>query len=253
MQRAEGGASLDEEQRRAADRGAKALVPFYGHAYLSYVLAGLAEGGITHVCVVVPRDDDAITQYYANVSPQRLQLVFVRQNEPRGSAHALVAAQRHVGTEPFVLVNGDNVYPAAVIDQVRRLSGSGLAGFAQGALIDGGIPAERLGAYALLEVDGSGCLQRIVEKPGADLVRERGKDALVSMTCWRFETSIFDACRSIGPSERGEYEIPDAVMLTVNRGVCFRVVPVRAAVLDLTSRADVPVVAARLHGQRVSL
>lgn len=253
MQRAGGGVALDDEQRRHAEKGSKALIPFYGHPYLSYVLTALAHGGITHVCVVVPEGDDSIPQYYANVPLRRLQLVFVRQQDPRGSADALLAAERATGGEPFVLVNGDNVYPASVVDRVRRLPNSGLAGFAQSSLIEGGIPAERIAAYALLELDAAGCLARIIEKPGAELVHSLGPDILVSMTCWRFEASIFDACRSISPSARGEYEIPDAVMFAVSRGVCFDVASVREPVLDLTSRQDVPTVAARLRGVDVLL
>jgi len=74
------------------------------------------------------------------------------------------------------------------------------------------------------------------------------------MNCWRFETTIFTACRSVSPSARGELELPDAVQYAIDSlGERFRVVPLQAAVLDLSSRKDITVVAARLAETEVSL
>ena len=76
----------------------------------------------------------------------------------------------------------------------------------------------------------------------------------VSMNCWRFGPSIFEACRNIRPSARGELELPDAVQYAIDTlGEPFKVVKVRAPVLDLTSRKDVAAVAAKLAGVEVSL
>ena len=69
---------------------------------------------------------------------------------------------------------------------------------------------------------------------------------LVSMNCWRFDARIFEACRDVAPSARGELELPIAVMLAVSRGVAFRAVPARGPVLDLSRRADAAEVARRL-------
>jgi glucose-1-phosphate thymidylyltransferase len=74
------------------------------------------------------------------------------------------------------------------------------------------------------------------------------------MNCWQFRPVIFAACRAIGPSPRGELELPDAVQHAMDvLGERFRVVPVRAAVLDLSSRQDVAPVAARLAGTEAEL
>ncbi|MBW3629406.1 MAG: nucleotidyltransferase family protein, partial [Gemmatimonadetes bacterium] len=77
--------------------------------------------------------------------------------------------------------------------------------------------------------------------------------AWISMTCWRFRASIFDAARAVKPSRRGEYELPDAVGDLVRAGERFQVVPVDVPVLDLSSRADVSSVGEQLHGVGVHL
>jgi len=81
-----------------------------------------------------------------------------------------------------------------------------------------------------------------------------GRDAPISMNCWRFGPAIFDAARAIGPSPRGEFEIADAVQHAIDvLGERFQVVPAREGVLDLSMRADIPSVARRLAGFEVRL
>jgi glucose-1-phosphate thymidylyltransferase len=67
------------------------------------------------------------------------------------------------------------------------------------------------------------------------------------MNCWRFDASIFPACRAIAPSPRGELELPNAVRFAIrSQGHRFRAVPIEAAVLDLSRRSDIPEVERRL-------
>ncbi len=73
-----------------------------------------------------------------------------------------------------------------------------------------------------------------------------GDAALVSMNCWRFDERIFDACRDVPRSSRGEFELPQAVMLAVERGVRFRAVSASGAVLDLSRRGDAAELSRRL-------
>jgi dTDP-glucose pyrophosphorylase len=68
------------------------------------------------------------------------------------------------------------------------------------------------------------------------------------MNCWRFDNRIFEACRDVPRSARGEFELPQAVMLAVERGVRFRAVPANAAVLDLSRRGDAAELSRRLAG-----
>ena len=66
------------------------------------------------------------------------------------------------------------------------------------------------------------------------------------MNVWRFDARIFDACRDVPLSTRGEYELPEAVGLAVARGVTFQTVRARGAVLDLSRRSDIALVSERL-------
>jgi glucose-1-phosphate thymidylyltransferase len=95
-------------------------------------------------------------------------------------------------------------------------------------------------------------LTRILEKPDEVTLATLPRPLWLSMNCWRFEPSIFDACRHIQPSPRGELELPDAVQYTIDTlKQPFKVVEVRAAVLDLTSRRDVASMAEKLAEMEV--
>ena len=73
------------------------------------------------------------------------------------------------------------------------------------------------------------------------------------MNVWRFDQGIFQACRDVPLSARGELELPEAVALAVERGMKLRVVPAAGGVLDLSSRGDAAALTARLGGVVVQL
>lgn len=249
MRRAVEGVELTAEQSAAADRGLKALVPIGGRPYLAHVLHELADAGFEEACLVVgPGSDDPVRRAVEGMDIRRLRIDFAVQVEPRGGADAVLAAEPVVGDRSFVVINADNVISASVLSLLRELDGPGLVAFDREALIrESNIPPDRVAAFALIDEE-DGYLAGIVEKPDPEVVRGRADDP-VSMTCWRFEASMFDACRSVAPSPRGELELPDAVALAVEGGARLRVVHVAAGVLDLSRREDIPHVERRLAGR----
>ena len=250
MRAAAGDASLAPEQAAAADAGHKAMMPIHGRPFLDYVLHGLADAGYTDLALVFAPTHDEARAYYVALRTSRLRISFLVQTEPRGTADAVLAAEDWAGGEPFITLNSDNLYPVDALARLRDAHGPAMPGFLRDSL---GLSLDRLGAFALVEAGADGCLSRIVEKPGAAAMEAAGSEALVSANVWRCDARIFDACRDVPLSARGERELPQAVGLAASRGVCFEVLPVRGEVLDLSSRADVAAVARRLEGAEVRL
>ena len=255
-------ASLTATQAAAAAAGAKGMMPIGdpstalgagGHTrpFLDHVLSALADANCTDVCLVVAPDHDAIRSYYEGPGqPRRVQIRYAVQEVADGTARAVLSAQHFTERDPFLVLNSDNLYPAPVLRSLVELEEPGLPGYRRDALVrDSGFPPERVNSFAAIEVDEHWYLTRIVEKPGAAYYETAGPEALISMNVWRFDHRIFDACRDVPRSTRGEYELPEAVALGVTRGVKFRVVPASGAVLDLSRRSDVALVSERLAGQ----
>jgi glucose-1-phosphate thymidylyltransferase len=179
----------------------------------------------------------------------------VVQPEALGTANAVLAAEAWGGGDPFLAMNADNLYPAAVLRDLASLDEPGLAAFDADDLVrSSNIPEDRIRAFALVDVDEAGYLSGIVEKPAAaDSERQAAPgssrvNGAVSMNLWRFDARIFDACRDVPRSARGEYELPEAVALAVRRGTRFRAVRARGPVLDLSRRGDAADLERRLAG-----
>jgi dTDP-glucose pyrophosphorylase len=250
MSRPDPGAALDAEQEAAASSGLKGLMPFK-RPFLDYVLSGLADAGMEQVCLVVGPGHGAIRERYTRIAPpERLSVAFAVQQRPLGTADALLAAERFAGGDHFLALNADNLYPPAAYRALADLPGAGLAVFRKETLIErGGIPEERVRQYALAVVGENGFLRRILEKPDRETFDSLAGQAWISMNLWRLSPAIFEACRQISPSARGELELPAAVdHAVVVLGQRLRAVPCAEGVLDLSTRADVSEVARRLAG-----
>ncbi len=252
------GVQLTAAQARAADAGLKAMMPMNGRPFLDFVLSSLADAGVREVALIVAPDHHVLRHYYTvEAPPSRLGLAFLVQPEAFGTAHAVLAAEAWVQDLPFLTVNGDNLYPPEALDGLAGLEAPGLCAFDASDLVrSGNIPPVRIGAFAVVNVNDAGCLTGIVEKPGlpAGVPNDAspavtGKPGvLVSMNCWRFDARIFPACRDVRRSVRGEFELPEAVALALQRGVPFRVLRAGGTVLDLSGRADAAEVERRLRG-----
>ena len=250
--------ALTADQAAAAQRGDKALMPIDaigGRVLLDYVLSRAADAGITEVCLVVPPVHDGFLAHYQPSRLSRLRVDVAVQEQPTGTAHAVLAARAWADGHDCVVVNGDNLYPVAALRALVEREGAAIGAFTVGSMVGGpmGLPRERLTGYALVQVDASGGLQVLIEKPDAHTLHEAGDEALVSMNLWRVDTRLFEACATVGVSARGEYELPAAVMLGLARGAHVEVCRVDGPVLDLSRQDDVAVVARALREEQVRL
>jgi dTDP-glucose pyrophosphorylase len=240
-------------QPDAADAGMKAMIRV-GRPFLDFVLGALADSGIGEICLVVGREHTAIREYYGALSPGRIALSFAIQEQPLGTANAVLAARAFVADESFLVLNSDNYYPVEVFSALGALGQPGLAAFERESLIgESNIPRERVGNFALLEISAQGWLGKIVEKPKA-VPEAPGQEVFVSMNCWRFDAGIFRACERVPQSSRGEFELPQAVQLGIDSlGLRFKALRFRVGVLDLSYPSDISGVAERLAHIRPNL
>ena len=246
--------ALTLDQAAAADVGLKAMIPIR-RPFLDYSLCALADAGFDDVCLVIGPEHDAIREYYTRVvRPGRLTVRFAIQEKPIGTADGVLSARQFVAGDVFLVVNSDNYYPPGVLAELRRQPPPALPAFSRAGLLrDGQIPAERIARYALLDIAADGVLRGIVEKPDAATYAALG-DAPVSMNCWLLTPEIFEACKRVAPSARGELELPLAVQFAIAElGMRFTTFRTAASVLDLSHRSDIPEVARRLGNLDVRL
>lgn len=243
-------AGLNEAQSAAAEAGVKGMIDI-GRPFLDYIISALADAGITDVCLVIGPEHSQVRDYYERqVELTRVRVHFAIQETPLGTANAVAAAEAFAAGQHVLVLNSDNYYPIHTLRALRELGGAGVAVFERTALVQlGNIDRDRIAKFSVVRIDAQGNLVQIIEKPDEDVIASLGDEVFVGMNSWSLPPEIYDACRAITPSIRGELELQDAVQYARDQlGVTFRVLKFHDGVLDMSSRGDVPSVAASLRG-----
>ncbi len=235
------GVNLDDSQSAAASAGVKAMISMGGERpFLDYVISALADSGFTDICLVIGPEHDMIRDYYDDVDKSRVTISFAVQEEPLGTANAVLSAEEFAGKDRILILNSDNYYPAEALRLLSDVEGSALVGFERSAMLEhSNIAPDRIAAFALATSDANGNLDELVEKPDEATIERLGDSAVLSMNCWLCSPAIFPAARAIPMSARGEYEITDAVRAAIDAGDPYRVVRANVGVLDMSNRGDI--------------
>jgi glucose-1-phosphate thymidylyltransferase len=201
---------------------AKQLVPVANKPILFYGIEDMAAAGIVDIGIVVGETRSEIVEAVGDGSRFGVRVTYIPQEAPLGLAHCVLIARDFLGDDEFVMYLGDNMLEQGLAEFVGRFRGE--RSQAQAPTLDAGEPPLPPVAQILLcpvpdphrfgvaEVDGSGHVVRLVEKP-AD---PPSNLALVGV--YLFDATVHEAVRAISPSGRGELEITDAIQWLIDRG-----------------------------------
>jgi glucose-1-phosphate thymidylyltransferase len=185
---------------------AKQLVPVANKPVLHRVIEAIREAGITDLGIVVGDTASEIKQSVGDGSRWDVTVQYIEQDAPLGLAHAVKISQDFIGEDRFVMFLGDNVIQGGISTLIRKFESSDSN--AQVVLTRVAHPQQY--GVAVLK---NGTIVRLVEKP-----RDPPSDlALVGI--YMFDTTIFKAVNSIGPSWRNELEITDAIQYLIDNGL----------------------------------
>ncbi len=186
---------------------AKQLVPVANKPVLFYGIEAMAEAGIREIgLIIAPETGDEIREITGDGSRFGVEITYIVQEAPNGLAHAVLTAEAFLDDAPFVMYLGDNLLQGGISELVQTFQTS------QPAALILLTPVPDPEHYGVAELDGEGCVSRLVEKPP----EPRSDLALVGV--YMFTPLIHDAARAIGPSARGELEITDAIQWIVDAG-----------------------------------
>jgi len=188
---------------------AKQLIPIAGQPILFHALASIAAAGITDVGIVVGTTGDEVRAAVGDGDRWGMRVTYIDQPEPLGLAHAVMTATSFVEGEPFLMYLGDNVLLEGVTRFVRGFERTR----PDAQIFVAQVPEPE--HFGVVELDGDRAI-RLVEKPTtfvSDL-------ALVGV--YLFDDSVLEACASLAPSWRGEYEITEAIQWLIDHGRTVR-------------------------------
>ena len=207
----------------------KPLLPVAGEPMIERVVRGFARGGVRDAVVVTGYLGEQVEAALGDGGRLGLTITYRQQGRPDGTARALLLAESLIADVPFAVSWGDILVP---IDFYRDL----LAAY-------GERPCDALLAVnavddpwrgAAVYVDADGRVERIEEKPPPGTSTTGWNNAGIMA----FGPVALDYAHRVPPSQRGEYELPQAVAQMVRDGREVRALPVRGPWSDVGTPED---------------
>lgn len=180
----------------------KPLVPVANKWLIAYAIETLKMAGLTQIGIVVNSLESSIVSTIGDGRVLGVHIEYIIQEEQLGLAHAIGLCRDFVGSEPFCVFLGDNIFQ----DKMTRLLASFQDSPAEAAIVLGEVPDPT--RFGIAVVDGEE-IKGVVEKP------KDPPSNLAIAGVYLFRSSIFDAIGKIKPSWRNELEITDAIQVLI--------------------------------------
>ena len=158
---------------------------------------------------------DAQAYMVHNIIPDGVECIFVRQAEQLGLGHAVLCAERAVGSEPFAVLLADdfltNYESGVTADLVQAFEKTGKS---QLSIME--IDERDISKYGVVVPNDSGTgIAGLVEKPDAS----NAPSNLASIGRYVLTPSIFDTLRGLTVGLSGEIQLADAINLESQKGL----------------------------------
>jgi glucose-1-phosphate thymidylyltransferase len=215
----------------------KPLVEVAGRPLLARAFETLDDCGIEEAVVVVGYEGDRIVDRYGDAHGD-IDVEYARQREPTGLAHAVLAASPFVDDD-IVVMNGDNVYGGGLSAALARHAATD----ADLTFLTEETTRAQAGGGAVCAFE-NGDLVGLVEKP------DDPPSTTVAVPFYVLPPEIIPACRLVTPSERGEYELPDAIDLLLRAGYAAETVPFEGWRVNVNTEDDLQEAEAMLADDR---
>ena len=185
---------------------AKQLLPVANKPVLFYGLEAIRDAGITDVGIVVGDTAPAIQEAVGDGSAFGLSVTYLRQDAPRGLAHAVIVARDFLGGDDFVMYLGDNFIVGGITPLVEEFRSSR----PDAQIMLTSVPDPR--QFGVAELDTAGEVVGLEEKP------QRPKSDLALVGVYIFTPAVHEAVSQLAPSWRGELEITEAIQWLIDQG-----------------------------------
>lgn len=184
----------------------KAMVEIDGIPLVGHVFDRLIDLDASELIVVVGYQKEQIISHFGD-EYRNTPITYTHQREQAGLAHALLTAEDHIDDD-FMLMLGDNIFDANLADVVNRQRENRT----DAAFLVEEVPYEDASRYGVCDTNEYGEIVNVIEKP------DDPPSNLVMTGFYTFTPAIFHAAHLVQPSNRGEYELSDAIDLLIESG-----------------------------------
>ncbi|MFQ5808574.1 MAG: sugar phosphate nucleotidyltransferase [Armatimonadota bacterium] len=187
------------------DRRAKPLVPLLGRPMIEHILTGGAPAGVDDWVIVVGPFREQVIEHLGDGSELGLKIRYVVQEVANGNGAATLLCEEFMEDEPFLVSFGDIMtHPA----NYPRLAAEICSGNWDTVVTLNYVDDPYEGAAVYVE---DGRVEKIIEKPPPGPSTTNYNNSGI----FGFTPLIFEMIRATPVSERGEYELTQAVATMV--------------------------------------
>jgi len=184
--------------------GPKQLLPIANKPMSEYCIESMKEAGVKDIAIIIGGiGAQKVIDYYGDGKDFGVNIIYIKQDFPRGIAHAISLCEDFIGKEKFLVFLGDNIIQKPINEYGVEFEKSNAAASILLCEVDN---PSRFGIADIKE----GKIFKIIEKP-------KEPPTNLAVTGIYFLTSaIFDVIKRLKPSWRNEYEITDALDMLLN-------------------------------------
>ena len=214
----------------------KELLPIVDKPLIQYAVEEAIAAGIDTLIFVTGRNKRAIEDHFdanneletmlrakgkdaqadmvRNIIPAGVDCIFVRQAEQLGLGHAVLCAERVVGSDPFAVLLADDFLtdyePGVTADLAQAFASSGKS---QLSVME--VAGPDISKYGVVVPNGGGAgIAGLVEKPDAI----DAPSNLASIGRYVLTPEIFETLRGLSAGSGGEIQLADAINIHAQQG-----------------------------------
>lgn len=188
----------------------KQLLPIYDKPMIYYPLSVLMLAGIKEILIISTSEDvPRFESLLGDGSSIGIRIEYMVQPSPDGIAQSFILGKEFIGSDPVVLVLGDNIF-----------YGQGITDFLENAISDVinhncatifGYHVKNPSRYGVVEFNQSGKVLSLEEKPASP------KSSYAITGLYFYPNDVINHALKLNPSDRGELEITDINKIYLNK------------------------------------
>jgi UTP--glucose-1-phosphate uridylyltransferase len=209
------------------------MLPVVDRPAIHWVVAEAIAAGATDILIITGREKRVIEDYFDGSShwdhflkgmenhramrdiaelSSKADIHYIRQKEPRGLGDAILQAQKHVGSEPFLVILGDTINIGT--PPVARQLWDAFERSGHSIIAVEPVRKEKVSDYGIVEPgewidDRTVKVKDLIEKPGPE---EAPSNIGITGT-YVLTPSVFDALRVTSPGRNGEIQLTDGLRI----------------------------------------
>jgi UTP--glucose-1-phosphate uridylyltransferase len=218
----------------------KEMLPIIDKPIIQFVVEEAISSGIEDILIITGKGKQAIEDYF-DASPglenfliQKRQyellkdirdisaladIHFIRQKEAKGLGDAILKAQRHVGSEPFAVLLGDDIVKSTV-PCIKQLS-TIFQKYDKTIIAVEEVPQQIVNRYGIIQgrkiEDSVYLIEDIIEKPS--IVDSPSNIAAVGR--YVLTPEIFDCIKTTPPGKGNELQLTDSIKTLIHNDDAF--------------------------------